>query len=148
MRDLVKKQLNNRWLSDNDSGFSIVEMMIAMCIMSIGILAVASMQNTAMTTSSRGNIITMASLLAAQRVEELKNIQDVDDLDNEDGDVSADTKYGTFTIRTTVARTGYDTASDLDSRLITVNVTWGGPGGWVSDKGVTLQTISLGNGQI
>jgi prepilin-type N-terminal cleavage/methylation domain-containing protein len=60
----------------NQDGLTMVELSIAMAIMSIGLLAVAAMQFGASRNNTNGNIYTQANLLAMSQLELLKN-QDV-----------------------------------------------------------------------
>lgn len=55
-------------------GFSLIEVMFAMALFSIGLLAVASMQGTNVRNNSTGNITTQASMLARARIEQLKSL--------------------------------------------------------------------------
>jgi type IV pilus assembly protein PilV len=57
-------------------GLTMVELSIAMAIMSIGLLAVAAMQFGTSRNNTNGNIYTQANLLAMSQLELLKN-QDV-----------------------------------------------------------------------
>ncbi len=59
-------------LSDK-SGFSLIEVMIAICILAFGILAVASLQVSAIRGNSSANRVTAATTLAEQRMEALKS---------------------------------------------------------------------------
>ena len=54
-----------------DQGFTLIEVLIAMCIFSIGILAVASMQISAMTGNSVANRATIRVVNAQLTLEEL-----------------------------------------------------------------------------
>jgi prepilin-type N-terminal cleavage/methylation domain-containing protein len=60
----------------NQDGLTMVELSIAMAIMSIGLLAVAAMQFGTSRSNTDGNIYTQANLLAMSQLELLKN-QDV-----------------------------------------------------------------------
>ena len=58
------------------SGFTIIELVIAMAILSIGMLAVASLQLGTARNNTSGNVYTQANMLAMSQLEILKN-QDV-----------------------------------------------------------------------
>jgi prepilin-type N-terminal cleavage/methylation domain-containing protein len=60
----------------NQDGLTMVELSIAMAIMSIGLLAVAAMQFGTSRNNTEGNIYTQANLLAMSQLELLKN-QDI-----------------------------------------------------------------------
>ncbi|WP_319525026.1 prepilin-type N-terminal cleavage/methylation domain-containing protein [uncultured Desulfosarcina sp.] len=54
-------------------GFSLIEVMIAMAIFSIGLLAVAAMQTSAVRNNKTGNTYTQATTLARDQMELIKN---------------------------------------------------------------------------
>ena len=60
-----------------DNGFSLIELMIAMSVMALGMLAAASMQYSAVRNNTTGNTSTQATMLAKATLEMLKN-QDID----------------------------------------------------------------------
>ncbi len=57
----------------NMKGFTIIEVLIAMGIMSIGLLAVAAMQMSAVRNNKTGNTYTQAASLARAQMELIKN---------------------------------------------------------------------------
>ena len=59
------------------AGFSLIEMLIAMSVLAIGMLAAASMQYSAVRNNTQGNVSTQASMLAKAQIEMLKN-QNID----------------------------------------------------------------------
>lgn len=70
-----------------NGGFTLIEVMITVGILSIGLLALASMQITAIKDNSFSSNLTEASALAQQKMEELMNLQyNDDDLADTDGD--------------------------------------------------------------
>jgi prepilin-type N-terminal cleavage/methylation domain-containing protein len=69
------KKLQNTISKDN--GFSLIELLIAISIMALGMLAAASMQYSAIRNNTTGNTSTQASMLAKATMEMLKN-QDID----------------------------------------------------------------------
>jgi prepilin-type N-terminal cleavage/methylation domain-containing protein len=68
-------------------GFSLIELLIAMSILAIGMLAAASMQYSAVRNNSTGNVSTQATMLAKAQLEMLKN-QDIDSATLAPGDYS------------------------------------------------------------
>jgi prepilin-type N-terminal cleavage/methylation domain-containing protein len=58
----------------NSKGFSLIELMIAMAILAFGMLAAASMQYSAISNNTKGNIYTQANMLAKIKLEYLKNL--------------------------------------------------------------------------
>jgi type IV pilus assembly protein PilV len=61
----------------SDRGFSLIELLIAMCIMALGMLAAASMQYSAVRNNTTGNTATQANMLAKATLEMLKS-QDIE----------------------------------------------------------------------
>lgn len=61
-----------------DSGFSLIEVLVAMSILTVGILAVVSMQTTALKTQSRSKLSYQIQLTGQQIVERI-NANSVDD---------------------------------------------------------------------
>lgn len=62
--------------SGGEKGFSLIELLIAMSVLAIGMLAAASMQYSAVRNNTQGNVSTQASMLAKSQLEMLKN-QDI-----------------------------------------------------------------------
>jgi len=56
-----------------EKAFSLIELLIAMSVMAIGMLAAASMQYSAVRNNTQGNVSTQASMLAKAQLEMLKN---------------------------------------------------------------------------
>lgn len=72
---------------DNQKGFTLIEVMIAMLVLSIGILGVAIMQVTAIKGNSFSIGLTEAATFAENKMEELAVLAYDDvDLDDDDGD--------------------------------------------------------------
>jgi type IV pilus assembly protein PilV len=69
-------------LIDGDDGFTLIEILIAIAIFAIGILAIASVQIWNVKNNTTGNITTMATMLARQKMEEIKNVSDITELDS------------------------------------------------------------------
>ncbi len=72
----------------NTSGFTLIEILIAMVIFSIGLLAVAKMQISSIQGNSYSQEVTDATILAKDKVEELMavNYNNLNFLDDVDGD--------------------------------------------------------------
>jgi len=64
----------------NCRGFSLIEVMIGMAILSIGLLAVAAMQTAAVRNNKTGNTYTQATALVRDQMELIKN----GDIDGDD----------------------------------------------------------------
>jgi type IV pilus assembly protein PilV len=61
----------------NAKGFSFIELLIAMAILAMGMMAAVSMHFGSTRNNTKGNIYTQANMLAKAQLENLKN-QDVD----------------------------------------------------------------------
>lgn len=121
----------NTTLSKKNRGFTLIEAMIAIAIFSIGILAVGSMQLWNTKNNTTGNFTTQATMLAREKIEELKTVQDITALAN-----GSDT-VGIYT------RTWVPSNLSSTSRQLTVTVQWRRRG---QDRDVVLQTVTRGNG--
>ncbi len=105
----------------NKRGFSLIEVLIGVIILSIGILAIAGMQITSITGTSFSNNLTRASIYAQERLEFLKSLP-LDDARLDTGDYN-DPDIEIFQRRY---------RSDRNNGLITLQYTVS----WV-DRGVT-----------
>ena len=122
-------------------GLTMVELSIAMAIMSIGLLAVAAMQVGTSHNNTNGNIYTQANLLAMSQLELLKN-QDVSFL-----------LAGSYTEASTVDENGEPggiytrrwTITDIGTmaRELTVTVEWTRLG---RTRSVQVTSNTRGNG--
>jgi len=125
------------------SGFSFIELLIAMAILSMGMLAAVSMHFGSARNNTKGNIYTQANMLAKAQLENLKN-QNVDLLvpggpvQDPNNPVNAEGQPGGIYNRSwTIDNLG------TAARRITVTVQWdrgGKPGS------VVLSSNSMGSG--
>jgi len=112
-------------------GFTIVEVMIAIAIFSVGILAAATMQVSAIRGNQTGNEITQATFLAQDMLEQLKNSSDISTVaDGNDVD-------GIYNRSWTL------TAAGGFAQTATVSVSWTNRG---RNHNVALTTITRGDG--
>ena len=65
------RKIQNRF--EKEKGFSLIELLIAMSVMALGMLAAASMQYSAVRNNTTGNTSTQATMLAKTQLEMLKN---------------------------------------------------------------------------
>ena len=126
-----------------EKGFTIVEVMIAIAILTFGILAVASMQTSSMYGNSTANRVTEGTSWAGNKMEELLTIPDTD------AQLSVGT-HGPETMISGVSR--YDVKWEVidsvdslnpieDAKLIIVTVTWQDKG---NSKSTQLRCIRPG----
>jgi type IV pilus assembly protein PilV len=124
-------------------GFTLIEALIAMAIFSIGILAVGSMQISNTRNNTTGNITTQATMLARQKIEELKTVPDVTELTsgtdpNNPIDVDGNSG-GIYTRQWNVT----NPLGGSTSRQVSVTVSWNRRG---QNRSVMLESITRGNG--
>ena len=129
----------------NTRGFTLIEILIAVAIFSIGILAVAKMQLWNVKNTTTGNLTTMATMLGRAQIEVLKGTANVTSLPtgvtpDPDNPIDADgNPGGIFTRRWTVTNPLGGNAT----RRIDVEVSWNRRG---QNRSVVLTTITRGNG--
>lgn len=126
-------------------GFTLLEVLLAVSIFALGILAVASMQLTSIRGNAFGNEMTTATFLAQAQLERMKSVADVSTLatggdansidENENSGVS-----GAIYNRSWTVAAGPST----ESRQVTVAVNWSSG---LGNHNVTLRTITRGNGE-
>jgi type IV pilus assembly protein PilV len=130
-------------LLNSDKGFTLIEVLIALAIFSIGILAVANMQFWSVKNNTTGNLTTLAAMLARVRMEELKSVSDIATLvDGADPNnpIDADGNPGGIFNR---SWTVTDPLGGGVTRRIEVTVSWNKLG---RNRRVVLTTITRGNG--
>jgi len=137
----MKTDSINTTLSKRNRGFTLIEALIAMAIFSIGILAVGSMQLWNTKNNTTGNLTTQATMLARQKVEELKN-EDIGVLtsgtySDPNNPVDENGNSGGIYTRT------WNIAGSPTLRQITVRVNWNRRG---QNRTVELESLTRGNG--
>lgn len=126
--------------NSDDAGYLMLEALIAIALFSIGFLAISTLVFSATRNNTKGNILTMATLLAAEKLEDLKS-EDVDDPVLQVGSVQdPDNPIGAIFNR---SWTITDAVGNNSSREIEVTVGWTYRG---QNQQVTLRTLTLGNG--
>jgi len=141
----MKTDHKNNALLKKNKGFTLIEVLIALAIFSIGILAVGSMQLWNTKNNTTANITTQATMLARQKLEELKTVRKVTDLPmgttqdlNNPVDVDGN-PGGIYTRSWTVA----NPQGNNTSRHLIVTVSWNRIG---QNRSVILQSVTRGNG--
>jgi type IV pilus assembly protein PilV len=127
---------------NNERGFSLIEILIALAIFSFGILAVAQLQLLNNRNNTNGNVMTMATLLARQQMEILKSEADVTTLSSgadPNNPITANgNPGGIFTRSWTIT----NPLGGSTSRRVDVTVSWRRQGG---SRSVVLTSITRGN---
>jgi prepilin-type N-terminal cleavage/methylation domain-containing protein len=104
------------FMTERQKGFTLLEVIIAMAILSIGLLAVGYMQITAIDSNSTGNRITEGTSLAQDKLEELITHRMTHSDLNETGNPHTDQSHPGYNITWNVT----DNPTNLaDGKLIT-----------------------------
>lgn len=126
---------------NRQQGFSLIEVVVALAIFSIGILAIAQLQISAVRNNTNGNLATQATMLAEAQIENLKNTNDVTLLaDSVETGIDQDGSSGGIYTRTTAITNPL--GGDF-SRQIQVTVQWVRNGRL---RRVILKTLTQGSG--
>lgn len=131
MNQLIKEQ----------RGFTIVEVMIALAIFSIGYLAYSGLQITATKSNTKDRWLTLAVTCATDRIEQLLDLpythtdltagthtlaEDADGIDNNsDGRIDEPAESGSLNFTWTVT----DDAPIANVKTIDISITWSNPYG-------------------
>jgi len=115
------KRFHSRQFSD--AGFTLIEVLIGISIFAIGMLAVARMQMLTVRNTTVGNVTSQATMLAHQKMEELKTKAFADLINEVENNIDEEGNAGgiynrTTTITTPVAPLG------THARQIQVQVQW------------------------
>ena len=138
-------KINNKEYTLNSHGFTLIEIMIAMVVFSIGLLAIVTMQINAISGNTSAFEMTQATSLAQDKVEELMAMnylyQDLNDTDgdgNNGGGLNDTGANADFSIAQGMYTVNWNIATDfpIDStKSIRVIVTW------ANSKSLSLDTI-------
>jgi type IV pilus assembly protein PilV len=122
---------------NNQRAFTLIEILIAMAIFSIGILGMVSLQISTARNTKSADVVTQATMLARDQIETLKRITDVTTLSNgSEADIdSQGNPGGIFDRSWTIS----NPLGGSNTRQITVTVSWNQKGG---NRSVELSTIA------
>jgi type IV pilus assembly protein PilV len=123
-----------------ESGFTLIEVLIGISIFAIGMLAVARMQYLTVRNTTVGNLTSQATMLANQRMEEIKamNFDDLDAMANPSVESDLDDEGnagGIYNRTTTIA-----SALGGHARDINVQVQWNAAHG--GDRTVEVNSLT------
>jgi len=118
--------------TNNNEGFTLIEVMIALVVLAFGILAVVGLFSNSIKGNAMGRRVTEATSLAQNRVDELMTVAVFTNLSTnypgtQTGLTATGEPGGPYTLKTEINRVR-DNASNLVDNiyLITVTVTWKG----------------------
>ena len=141
----MKKIKPDKLPKENQKGYLMIEALISMAIFAIGFLAVGTMVIGTTRNNTRSNIMTQATLLATQTLENFKNTPNITALT--DGEEYTDASPvdqwgdpgGIFTRSWTISDPlGNDTARQID-----ITVSWTRRG---HQRNIVMTTITRGRG--
>ena len=133
----IKKPIADR--IENPNGFSLIEVLIAMAIMALSMLAAASMQYDSVRNNSSGDMVTQANMLAKAKMEELKNTPDLSTLtDGFENNIDAEGRPGGIYNRSWTV-----TALGTSARRLTIVVQWTKRG---RSRSIVISSNTRGNG--
>jgi type II secretory pathway pseudopilin PulG len=140
----MKKDRFLRLLSADQNGYLLIEALIAMSIFAVGFLAVGTMVIYTTRNNTRGNIMTQATLLATETLEDFKGTDDISSLApgdyQDENPVDANGNPGGIFTRTWRID---DPLGTNTSRQIQVTVSWTRRG---HQRNIVLTTITKGRG--
>jgi Tfp pilus assembly protein PilV len=124
--------------SKNNTGRTMIEVLIAMAIFTIGFIVVGSMVLSTTRNNTTGNLLTTATMLARERIEYLKTLPIQQMQTQCSKDLEAEHLGGTFQ-RTCDVNASFSNTT----KIIQVTVSWNRRG---QNRDVTLRTLTRGNG--
>jgi prepilin-type N-terminal cleavage/methylation domain-containing protein len=101
---------------EEGNGFTLIEVVAGLIILAIGLLAIATMQITSTKGGSFSNNVTLATILAQDKMEYLKN------LSYSDSNLNSG-QYDEGTIPGTIFSRQYNVVEDIGNSIKTIRVT-------------------------
>lgn len=133
---MLQKQSNKRETQICNQGYTLIEVLIAIAVFSIGILAVAAMQTTSVQGNASARRVTEATALAENQIESLLELP-YDDNDLDPALNPHEVTQGPYTINWNVTDSDLDADGANDAKIISVTVNWSYRG----NRNVSLQRI-------
>ncbi|OPY11068.1 MAG: hypothetical protein A4E66_01436 [Syntrophus sp. PtaB.Bin001] len=127
-------------IDHHTAGFTLIEIMVAIFILTVALIAMAGMTEMVIKENALSKSRTTATILAKSQLEELKNMAYANlagggDFATADGTIQATLQPNTYFTRTWIVNPGVPNTGSI---TITVTVTWSLYG---NNRNVTLQTI-------
>lgn len=125
-----------KWIQGNSGGFTLIDALMAILILSIGLLGMAQLLYGVMGTSEAAARITDATTLAQDKIEELKSTgyAEISAGTNSENNIDVQGNAGGIYTRTTTV----DDVTLTDMKIIDVTVSWNWKG---NAKSTTLKYI-------
>jgi type IV pilus assembly protein PilV len=119
-----------------EEGFTLIEVLIGVSIFAIGMMAVAKMQYATVRNTTVGNLTSQATMLAHQKMEEIKATPFADLANEVENNLDADGNAGGIYNRTTTI----NPALGAHARQVDVQVQWSAPHG--GNRTFTLTSLT------
>lgn len=135
----IKTQTQKNFIK-KESGFTLIEVMIALVILATGLLALMTMQIVSIRANAFSSEMTYASMLAQSRFEQIRNMA-YDSITagtvNDTVPASVATKGTEYKVETRVV----DNTPATDMKTVTLTINWvGSPAGSSGDSTVNFTT--------
>ncbi len=136
----IKTRKRNR--TKKQSGFTLIEVMIALIILAVGLLALMTMQVVSIRANAFSSEMTYAAMLGQSRLEDVRNM-DYDTV-TALSPVTLPVDPTTKGIAYTIERQVQDNTPTTDMKTVTLIVTWlGSPAGSATGETTVLFTSSF-----
>ena len=135
---MFRNQLHQKSKSNNQSGFTIIEVMFAISIFAIGFLAISSLQFTASRNNRTASEITLAVTIATDRMESLMALPfNHEDL-NPDSNPHPESQ-GKYDLQWVVADIDMNVDGVNDAKTVSMTISWER----LAQPGANARTITI-----
>ncbi len=118
-----------RRLHDDNGGFSLIEVLVAMVILSVGLLGTAALITGIINSNKLSNRISTATVLAQDKMEDIRRV----------GYADADAEDGTDSYPLYERITGVVAGPAAGMKTVTVKVSWDSDTSWIELKTIIAQ---------